>query len=454
MPKGLPSKDSISRSPHDFGLYTAQNQPKRVPVGFRVDKGMPSKESWVGVEKSVHDRLKQAGFLIPDGALVSVAKMGKNVLLIVLLPAYYVVYTLPKWLGEELLPLLQEKINVFFNLSLNFFQKGLDPLVKAAAFIEKTFEGFKKNIAESLTKVARALNEKVERVKEAIQGQFHKIYQTLSRSGIIFEKGFLGLTASLTALREKLTDKVSLTHDRFKIVLNRLSDFLSDVKVIFQKTGERFSKGFEKLESQTSRFLNFLENRVIQLSEPLNRVFKGGVYLKEGLLKKVAPFFEKLSKKVTEGEAFLEKIVEKGKDFITSFMPKSFIPPVISQSVQTFFGVVSLSISFEGVGRKVMIDVVPYLNRLKEKLLLVKKPLIELAQFFEGYLRFFGEKIAQFGGVATRFLLEKALIGVSYLKMLWDFLMRGLMWLLYCIRVFFAVIKVVFNYLFQQLAKQ
>ncbi len=452
MSAGLPSRDSMSKTPQDFGMYTTQNLVARVVVS-KTEKGMPSKESWEGVEKNVHDKLEQAGILTPDGALVAVGKMGKGVLLFFLLPTYFVLFTAPKWIAEEFIPLLGEKLIPIFESSMKFFQNlGLDPLIKSAAFLKKKFEEFKEGVVKQMTQVARAIQEKGMPLKEKAKEMGVKLGKNLMRPFQMVEKFITKTIEKSSSFQQSLNpiaEKMEKSFEKLRVigekVLNSVKNQLSKGSKIFEKGSKVISNVSQKIEQKAVDFFSSVHSFGLKLTSPFSKAFKATLSFAEKILKKTTPFIEKLVKRATKLKASFEKGLKKIESF---FSPTLFEAIPFQQTLITIWMGLMTPLNWVNSFKT------PLIQRLKnfsDKIVVMKKRVVEMFKFLGEFLKEKAQTAFKFFLKWGLKALKKGKEALSYLKIVLAFLMRGLKWLLYCIRIFFAVIHVLSSYVFQQL---
>lgn len=325
------SKCNTYQNPYDLRYANNQKLREHRAEVHRMDK-IESQQS--RIERETLNRFLSGNFSMPGGdRMLIVARFGKYVLLMVMLPPYIFFYGLPKWLANEGLPWGMD----FFKNMGKPVQRGVKKLKEVWQAVRNLEKRVGESIDRGVTRVKEAMKssliDPMRRLFEEMQLRMQRFQQQLNKALEVPKSGMEKVSQTyermVEALQASLISMANAASEMAKSVAQPILRPLAPFIAIMNKLSEIPGKVQEFLNPKIGQIQNQLVNlkdRIDRAKEALNRSFENvakpvAEWVKEkyanaeerllALDKRIAEFSDRASEKVGAFSNKMSEAVQK-----------------------------------------------------------------------------------------------------------------------------------------------
>ncbi len=289
-------KDSIGRSevynnPYDLRYVSNTTIKKARAEGFQDTMESPQAR----LEKDLFRQLQEGYFNIPKGGVVYILYVGKGLFFIMTVPAYLLLYGIPKWLVLQAGP-----------ATVNFIQKGANFLKEQFQKIILThLQDIFRKITERLGKLLRGLHEIANSAEIILKAAKHFSDALKDMAAENLKK----LNEAFNAVMEPFRKAADVAKNASEWAQKKANTLVDGAKALINKTIELAQNPFqaisEVIKESVKRSQDAAGKTIKYISETLDRNFLSPL---RDLNNKLSEYAKKISEVIAE--AYKKRVLE------------------------------------------------------------------------------------------------------------------------------------------------
>lgn len=474
MPGGIFShKDSLGKCEYPSHLYgqfhmSPSSVKKATPIHQTRDVLESSQQK---VDREVELQFQSVG---KSGVLFFIGQAGKYLFLVAVFPPYFVVYAIPKWMAQELIPKIIDEVE-------NLWEKGIQLMIQLAVWGNKKMSPFSRfygnmsakrrkmveNIREFFQKRKKGVESGIkilrEKAVDPIAGMIQKIPRSLSNFSFFsrndikqgMANGFKNFFAKL-----KTTVKNVASPLIFQNFASKTKELISNAfrfaKVENLKNKEKAEKIVQKWKEALQPHIEFVKQKLTDIQAKISQTFS------QTIVQLTDYALPKIKRALGPIQDFSQVTKEKGQEALNKFVDLSRLAvqwgkinlspayQMTANMTQGFLQFFPRAVEWISSGKAIVNRFIEGLRKtvhyLTLKSLSLKYKLVLAAKGFYQFLKRFrdkGKQAFQQGKALAKILIKKSFrIALKGLEKGTIFIIRFILW----IRIFLAWIRILTLY--------
>lgn len=361
------SKESWSRCEQPSMLYdtvrnpSASRQPPRPSAVLST-----SKDTIETVQQRLNremlERLHTKGRVLPHDSFVAVIQVGKYLFLAVMLPPYLCFYALPKWLLQQLLPLMAEAAKqtlVRWGAFMLEFSKQVTDLMKG--MIDQTIGWAIRVNKDRFRRAGEAIAKFVGVITQTVQEGVRYVARTVAHFREKVEGFIKAIPAALRAIGEKSYDHFKSAVDYLlapvaawsaKVVKAVQASIQTGAKALFGPMGDAYVQASRQVDAFKQFVVETIKRALSPVFEPIADAAASSYRFMEKVIvpvaEKVKESYEKVVEKVAKGRKAVEEVAKAASAYVQSAAAVAYA--AVADQVRYAWQVVPMA--FGWVGKK------------------------------------------------------------------------------------------------------
>lgn len=304
-PNPIYRPDTLGRCNNNLNMYTAQHDIRRKDVPISRPSRMDGMESMQQrLNREILSNFLSNNFRLPNEKFVLVGQLGKGMFLAIVLPTYIFFYGAPKWLGQVLLPKMQNG-----TMSLLSYLRSVSKWISGNAIsLGNTFKTPLLLLYAQIQRVHKTVTEALNKARESIKAQLARIASPFIRAGEAVTNAYQRAI--------KVLDNTVLRHIRAaqSYLQGRAEATKQAIDNVYQPIATWIASKFNKAAEISKEITSWMREKAERVTETAKQWAQQPLQQLNQLLHGMVHFFQQIPKPQTNwGKSQLKAIIERAK---------------------------------------------------------------------------------------------------------------------------------------------